>query len=114
MKCLQCGQEFEGRADKATCSPKCQKARQRAKVDNKVDTAKVDTLPPGVVWESEPGASKKIAERLEPCTHLHCAAAKARGVNTVLHQHRPSHELGPREVNRVSLPGDVDYDKGVG
>ena len=100
MKCIQCGNEFKARFGAKTCSAKCRQANRRkcdksvtAKCDNVTDSPKCDTT---------------------PCTHLHCAAAKARGVNTVLHRWTPASELGPHEANRVSLPGDVDYDKGVG
>ena len=46
----------------------------------------------------------------QPITSQHEQNCAARGVNTCnTGPYKPAHELGQREVNRVSLPGDVDY-----
>jgi len=42
-ECEVCGMDYEGKKGKYTCGAACQKARQRAKVDTKVDKRKVDT-----------------------------------------------------------------------
>ena len=45
-----------------------------------------------------------------PHDPLHEQNCQARGVNTCnTGPYKPAHELGQREVNRVSLPGDADY-----
>ena len=45
-----------------------------------------------------------------PHDPLHETNCQARGVNTCnTGPYKPAHELGQREVNRVSLPGDADY-----
>jgi hypothetical protein len=46
------------------------------------------------------------------CQCMHCRQNRANGSKLVIN-HGPAKaigKLGPNEVNRVSLPGDVDYD----
>ena len=48
---------------------------------------------------------------LEGCQCLHCQSGRVNhSKNTINHGPVKHHNaLGPREVNRVALPGDVDY-----
>ena len=45
------------------------------------------------------------------CACLHCAQNKGNGNRSVINhdRYKPIGELGPKEINRVSLPGDPDY-----
>lgn len=51
----------------------------------------------------------------DDCTCRHCFNIQAKGsLHTLNHgPHKPARELSKNELNRVALPGDVDY-RGVG
>jgi len=46
------------------------------------------------------------------CECMHCKHNRANGSRHILNHgpHKPAHLLGQDELNRVSLPGDPDYD----
>ena len=127
MKCLVCGTVIKGRADKKTCSDKCKKAHQRLKGTNKEDTAKGD-------WSNEQQFLDDINSMIDPpvrvngvltlrtklpanygygdCECKMCQSTRSRA-NGRLINHGPwksASQLAANEVNRVVLPGDVDYE----
>jgi len=108
-KCLNCGAEFEAKRSTAKyCSPKC---RKLAFQNDKPRTLK------GTVA----GTLKGITHRPEPVTPnigkpanygqpdcVHCRQSKGR---RIINHGTPktANQLGSNEVNRVCLPGDIDY-----
>ena len=117
MKCLVCGTVIKGRAGKKTCSTKCRQALAR-KCDTSV-TAKCDnvTVTPSVTVTdtklpcSDPKEFPANYGQAD-CQCKHCQASRSHDHRWVIN-HGPwksLHELAANEVNRVSLPGDVDYE----
>jgi len=111
MKCLVCGTVIKGRADKKTCSDKCKKAHQRLKGTNKGDTAKGDNGPAVAKLPCSDPKEFPANYGQPDCQCKHCQASRSRA-NGRLINHGPwksASQLAANEVNRVSLPGDVDY-----
>jgi len=99
MQCKQCNQEFEGRADARYCSPGCRVTANRNKCNSVTDNSvKVVTDNP------YPGGPD--------CGCRHCANVRASGSGHILNHglHKTTYELSQGELNRVSLPGDIDYE----
>ena len=107
MKCNQCNEEFEGRAGAKYCSTKCRVKANRNKTDGVSVTDVTDKLSVTV--------TDKPANFGQPdCECRHCRNNQASGGHKVINHgpYKTAFELGQHEINRVSLPGDVDY-KGV-
>ena len=98
MECIVCNQVFEAkRADARYCSAKCRVTANRNK-DAVTDNSVTDKLPANY--------------GLDDCQCKHCQQACSRGAQGSIINHgqwKPIGELQPKEVNRVALPGDVDY-----
>ena len=98
-KCANCGGLFEAKRLTAKyCSAKCRKLAFR-KVSVPADkNAKDRTLRPANFGQPD-------------CECMHCRAVKSNKSNHVLNHgpYKPASELKPNELNRVALPGDVDY-----
>ncbi|MHC4121953.1 MAG: hypothetical protein ACYSSI_00135 [Planctomycetota bacterium] len=106
-KCI-CGAGISDRAK--WCSGKCKQAAYR---NSKRNT--VTVTPPKSVTADEPESVTVRPENYgQPdCQCMHCQTNRANGNrHTINHgSHKLHHELGPRELNRVTLPGDIDYKK---
>jgi len=67
MKCLQCKEEFEGRADAKFCSSKCRLIAHRNETDNEInvssetDKSKVETDKPLSVSKPEENDTVKVS-----------------------------------------------------
>lgn len=122
--CEYCDSEYEAkRSTSRYCSAKCRKlAFQQTPPENaKDENGKSGTLSMGTVTPVPPtmtvtpeGPRAEVPENygLEDCTCRHCQ--QTRKTKTVLNHgpYKGVHELDENEVNRVSLPGDVDYTEG--
>jgi len=102
MKCIQCGNEFEAKRKTALyCSGKCRKLAFR-----KTPVSVPEVSVPPIAENAKP-ANYGQAD----CQCKHCQASRSHDHRWVIN-HGPwksLHELAANEVNRVSLPGDVDY-----
>ena len=103
MECMnKCGNELTGR-QKTYCSDKCRKQAGRNSDKPNSDTAQEQTRT-SVVRPANFG---------EPdCECMHCQTNRVNGNRHVINHGawKPAKELGKKELNRVTLPGDVDYD----
>ena len=119
-ECKQCGVEYESkRSDSLYCGPTCRSKASRCKdaTDNPLPVAAANKEPIHATDSNATGSSMQRIDvrpvdypRLIPITSQHELNCKARGVNTCnTGQYKRAHELGPHEINRVSLPGDADY-----
>lgn len=105
-KCLHCGSEFEAkRATARYCSAKCRVKASRSVTDS---VTEVSVTPVSV--------TKVLPANFgQPdCQCFHCKQNRASDVTNgrliINHGDYKSFEkLAKNEVNRVSLPGDVDY-----
>ena len=106
MECINCGKESRGRSK--YCSDKCKVTYNRNKNRNTV----TDNPPSVTVTADELVTETKPANYGQPdCQCMHCQSNRANGSrHTINHgAYKPADELGVKELNRVSLPGDVDY-----
>ena len=125
MQCInECGNELVGR-QREFCSDKCRKARSRTKTDkqeaahgHKSDNVRVtdksDIVFPTVV--DTPGADIPFIEKpvnfgQPDCQCGNCKSNRATGNKHIFNHgtYKPASQLGHNELNRVPLPGDVDY-----
>jgi hypothetical protein len=99
--CAYCGVLFEAkRADARYCSDKCRVTANRNKSDRLNVTPVTDNV-----------TDKPANFGMDNCECRHCRAVKSNKSNHILNhgQYKPAGELAPGELNRVALPGDVDY-----
>ncbi len=125
MKCIICDKET-GSDKKRTCSGSCRAkaSRMRNKTDVQTqahahavyerDVLRTRTIVSGAHETMTPEGSKSEVPAnygLENCECLHCGVNRNPGRKNIINhgQYKPAHELADNEVNRVSLPGDVDY-----
>lgn len=123
-KCGHCGKEVSSRAK--WCSDKCRKRASRTKRSDKSNSdtqlgqdvsGEFVDIPclPGVLQMTPEGPKSEVPKNYgQPgCECKHCQQTKARreqGKIVINHgSYKTAPELGEREVNRVCLPGDVDY-----
>lgn len=136
-KCLNCSVEVVSKGKKPAkyCSDACRKSYKRTQEADKTtngheQTVAQDTLqstngqaaiqshPESIVPIMTPeGLAVKVPANygLSDCTCRHCKQAKTNKSSAVINHgpYKPASELGPNEINRVSLPGDIDYVKPV-
>ena len=124
MKCLHCGTETEstGKRPKKYCSDKCRMAYKRTneqitneQITNeqpKKRTEETNTLETNTLEEVANEHNVPDNYGQPDCECRHCAnAAKSKSGNVLNHgAYKPAGQLGYKEINRVSLPGDADYD----
>ena len=134
MKCMNCGTEFEAKRSTAKyCSDKCRKlafhevsvpevsvpeveqnAKDRTLSHPESVTKKDVTVQPDNMTMTPEGLKENVPDNYgQPgCKCRHCAnAAKSKSGNILNHgAYKPAGQLGYKEINRVSLPGDADYD----
>ena len=124
MKCIVCNEEFEGRADAKCCSGACRAKRTRISaqpvsardkspeqqlldsVNSKVDPPVMDN---GVLTLR---THLPVNYGYADCECRMCQSSRAKGAQGKVINHgpwKPAGELAANEVNRVALPGDVDY-----
>lgn len=122
-KCLQCGKEYEAKRSTARyCSAKCRKLafHKNGKVSvpevsvPSTVTPKGITIPEG--YQDDTGA---VTGQTLPanfgqidCQCMHCQQNRRSNHKLLINHgdHKPANQLMKNEVNRVSLPGDIDYD----
>ena len=141
MYCEQCKDMFDGRAGAKYCSAKCRKAASRDKCDNVVtdkavsvtdvtDTDKCDEALPCAGPRPANYENLKIDPRLEKiyqdnkptnfgqpdCQCRMCVNNRKTGNRHIINhgQYKSIDELNEREINRVPLPSDVDYQPHTG
>jgi hypothetical protein len=115
--CKYCGGLFEAkRVDALFCSDACRKAHKRIKSDIISDKIKSDTVEDVRDNLTNRVQQKRLNEILNygqpDCECKHCQQSRAnKSKNTINHgDYKPASEMAKNEVNRVSLPGDTDYD----
>jgi len=119
MECMnECGTELTGR-QKRFCSDKCRMARSRTKSNaqqaaQRTKSNKPEQIHPLKVEQTKlehQSRTKPTNYGLDDCECQHCKTNRFNGnKHTINHgAYKRSHELGEHEINRVSLPGDVDY-----
>ena len=114
-KCIACGVEYEAkRSTSRFCSDKCKLAYHRNKVSVTDDTVKEDfdtvtlnssvtVIPPVLTYTGGDGCGCGM------CKNNESRPLKERKI--INHgPYKPAGDLAENELNRVSVPGDVDYD----
>lgn len=104
MICTQCGTEMTGRADARYCSAKCRMKANRNKTEAVSVTDVTDKL-------SVTDTDKPANFGQSNCQCRHCQNNRTHGSRLTINHgpYKPASELRDGEVNRVSLPSDVDY-----
>ena len=98
-KCIQCNSLFESKRSTAKyCSDKCRKLAFQSDAKVSVPELSVPTVLPANFG-------------LENCECRHCKQNRHNKSKHVLNHgaYKPAGQLAANELNRVSLPGDVDY-----
>ena len=108
-KCIECGGGYEAkRSTSRFCSDKCKLAYHRNKVSVTDDTVKEDfdtvtlnssvtVIPPVLTYTGGEGCG--------------CGMCKNKSDRIINHgDYKMAGDLAEGEINRVSVPGDVDYD----
>ena len=111
MRCLNCGKVVEqaGNRPRLYCDDRCRMAYKRLSEQSYPNTLSGQAL----IERNHPMARPDIADYGEPdCECMHCKSNRANGgKHTINHgEYKPVHLLGKGEFNRVTLPGDPDYD----
>ena len=104
--CFVCKKQFNAaRSDVKTCSPACRMKWSRKR--NKSKTPIEDVTDSVVTDISTVPAN--FGE--EDCECVHCQNNRHNKSKKIINHgsYKSKNELGPDEVNRVSLPGDADY-----
>lgn len=100
--CIECGKEYEAkRATSKYCSAACRKVAFQNRQDGVPENDKSGSVP-----------STLPANFGQPdCQCKHCQQNRANGNKHIINHgpYKTADELAPNEVNRMSLPGDVDY-----
>lgn len=132
VKCEWCKKEYERiRATSLYCSDKCRLAFHRSKVSVTDDTLRVSVTRPSIPAEVIKQRRRRVDDfravgglnpesvgarpanwGLPDCTCLHCAQNKTNGGRSIINHGvwKPASLLVAGEINRVSLPSDVDYE----
>ena len=114
-KCKWCGKGLTGR--KQHCGDKCRMRLVRYQAAVTKVGAQPEQINPNTQPEqtkaNKPEQSEQPANFGQPdCDCKHCQQHRAtKGSKLTLNHgaHKTANELGEHEINRVSLPGDVDY-----
>ena len=124
-KCKNCSKviESKGTKPKQFCSDACRKKWNRTQLQEQASkrTLQADELANGHEQTDKPVTEQVIEFNSEEkpdnygapdCTCKHCQANRSSGSKHILNHgaYKPVSELAPNELNRVSLPGDVDYE----
>ena len=105
MKCKNCDKATTGGS--RYCSASCKTVWNRNKRNNvtadvtaDVTASVTSTVTPSITNFGKPD-----------CECGHCSQNKGNGNRSIINHgaYKSAGELVPREINRVSLPGDVDY-----
>lgn len=110
MKCMNnnCDNDLTGK-QRAYCSDRCRKAVSRTKLDETdAQVGQVSGLEP-----SRTSSEMPANYGLEDCDCQMCRANRLTGNKKIVNhgEYKPIAELADNEINRVTLPGDVDYPK---
>ncbi|KKN19410.1 hypothetical protein LCGC14_0946210 [marine sediment metagenome] len=110
-KCEICGKDSgKGRTCGSTCRSKLARSVAKATV---TDATVISATPVDATVDDGLKGAKVLPDNygLEDCQCRHCQNNRAKGNKHVLNhgKWKPIEELGANELNRVSLPGDVDY-----
>ena len=102
-KCEQCGIEYEAkRTTSRYCGDKC---RKLAFLGDEV------SVPIVSVPRLESNPNKPLNYGQPDCQCMHCQQHRTNNSKNIIShgRYKTASELSDHEVNRVSLPGDVDY-----
>ncbi len=106
MECMnKCGVELTGK-QKIYCSDKCRKQHGR-------NSDKSQVGQPINPDKHKVGHKSDILNYGQPnCCCQHCQTNRANNNKHIINHgaYKRSHELGENELNRVALPGDVDFE----
>ena len=115
--CEQCGNEYAAkRSTSKYCSTLCRKLAFQNKDENaKVGTLKTEEDRTLIMTPEGPRLEVPANYGLNNCECWHCAVNKRRGNKHVLNHgtYKDAAQLADNELNRLSLPGDVDYEGAV-
>ena len=110
--CVQCNQPYEAiKATSRYCSAKCRVAANRAGSVT-VTPLSVTPEPSGSVTQADPVTLRHadpVSVTLDDCLHVQQAAGSTSHNTVNTYQWLSAGQLPPHTVNRVSLPGDADY-----
>ena len=116
-KCEQCGIEYESkRSTSKYCSSLCRKLafqKQTTKTENAKDgTLKPEDVRTLIMTPEGPKPEVPTNYGLEDCQ---CKQCKLQGTGRPMHifnhgAYKDANQLADKEINRVALPGDVDYE----
>ena len=107
-KCIICGKGCQGK----TCSGSCRAKLSRQSIDKQAGrTRTVEAHAHESDKRTDIGA-RPVNWGQPDCECYHCLTNKANGnKHTINHgAYKSASELADKELNRVSLPGDPDYD----
>ena len=111
-ECVNCGKEHDRRGK--YCSDSCKQAAYR---NTQTVTKQTVTRPESVtVPKIQDTPEFSIPNFGQPdCECMHCRQNRRQGNHHIINHgpYKPASALSQKELNRVSLPGDVDY-VGVG
>lgn len=100
MKCKQCGTEVIsiGNRIREFCSDKCRKAFSRS----------IRTDQSGQIQSGQSNPDKPLNYGQPDCQCMHCQQNKGK---LIINHDKPKkyEDMRANEVNRVALPGDIDY-----
>jgi hypothetical protein len=114
VKCLKCGKEFEAKRSTAKyCSDICRTLYSRDS-ETKPEIISETELSETLSETMTPEGLKSVVPAnygLSNCACLHCRATKSNKSDKILNHGAYKHgeQLAANELNRVSLPGDIDY-----
>jgi len=107
MICVECGVEFESKRSTARyCSAKCRVTANRVSVTESLSVTGIDVT--DKVSVALPGQMPVNFGRPD-CECRMCRNNRYSGSRFVINHGGYKAELAVNELNRVSLPGDIDY-----
>lgn len=113
MKCLNCDNEAKGRSK--YCSDSCKvlyNRKQRKGITVNNENRKQPTVTPKYTGPTMLDPSLRPANFGQPdCECKHCQSKRINKSKNIINHGawKSADQLGKNEINRVSLPGDVDY-----
>ena len=116
-KCIQCNTDYEAkRASSRFCSPNCRVKYNRLSVtEDEVSVTDISVTSLSVTEPELSVTEQSVTEDPYPggpnCQCMMCQQNRTRTKPLIINhgQYKQGFELAENEVNRVPLPGDIDY-----
>ena len=114
-KCEQCGIDIESKGNKPKrfCSDRCRMKTNRAKYQSEQALSEQVYEQLNNMTMTPEGPKSEVPRNygLVDCECRHCAVNRRIGIKPIINHgaYKSGNEFADNEINRVSLPGDVDY-----